>query len=343
MRRLVVIVLAAGLAYAGYWLVGSRAVQSGAEQALSALKAEGRGDYAAVELHGFPSRFDVTVTEPRLVSADGRLSWAAPFIQILALSYRPNHVIAVWPHEQRLTIGGEAITVASADMRASAAFGASTLLPVDHAEGVARQVSLTDSGGGGLVLAEARLAIRQAAPVAAAAAAEPAGGATGANRYDIAAEGLGMQPTGAAADLGAVAAGDPAATGWFRLQTTAGFDRPLDRAALEGALRMTGLTVGSLRASYGQLEIDGAGGFTIAGDGRPEGAVQLQVKGWQGLPEVLVRAGLITPEVAPTVMKVLVALSLSGGGADGAVRLPLAARGGHLFLGPVPLGPAPRL
>lgn len=328
MRRLVGLVLVAAVLYGGYWVVGSRATLAGAKQALAQMKADGIADYADVSIRGFPSRFDLTIDQPRLRSLDGWVEWAAPFAQIFALSYRPNHVIAVLPQSQTLNLGGAPLEVTSDDMRASAVFGASTALPLDHAQTVAKAMTVTDAQGDGLGITELRAAARTADSAR--------------NRYDIAVEASGMTAIGAAGPLWAVVAGDAAAKGWIKAQTTATFDRSLDRQAAEGGVRMTDLQVTGLQVSYGQLDLQGSGALVISPEGEPEGKLDLAVKGWQGLPQVMVQTGMINPEAAPTVTKVLMALSIGSGGTEGTLRLPLTMTGGQMSLGPVPLGPAPR-
>ena len=55
-------------------------------------------------------------------------------MQLLALSYRPNQVIAVWPKEQALIIDGQRVTIGADDLRASVTAEPSMSLPLDHAE-----------------------------------------------------------------------------------------------------------------------------------------------------------------------------------------------------------------
>ncbi len=329
MRRLVALVLIAAALYGGYWVIGSRATLAGARQALDGMKAQGTADFGDVSIRGFPSRFDLTITEPRLRSLDGRMEWSAPFAQVFALSYRPNHVIAVLPHDQRLTIAGAPLAITTEDLRASAVLGATGLLPLDHAQTVGKVLRVTDAEGDGLSGSELRAAVRTADAAQ--------------NRYDIAAEASGLAPIGASVPLWTTVAGDPSATGWLRVQTTATFDRPLDRRAVDGPIRITDLQVSALQATYGQFDLQGTGALSISADGQPEGRLDLSVKGWQGLPQVMVETGMIKPEVAPTVTKILTALSVGSGGADGTLHLPLTLADGQMSLGPVPLGPVPRL
>ena len=102
MRRLLVVVLVAALAWGGYWFVGARAVESGLTAWIDQRRAEGwAADYATLNTRGFPNRFDTTITDLQLADPHTGVAWTAPFFQILALSYRPNHVIAVWPDSRR--------------------------------------------------------------------------------------------------------------------------------------------------------------------------------------------------------------------------------------------------
>lgn len=324
MRKLIYVVIAAVLAYGGYWFAGSRAVLAGVEQALGEMKAAGRADYAAVGLQGFPSRFDITVDAPRLVSADGGVEWSAPFIQVFTLSYRPNHIIAVWPNEQTLRLNRETIGVTTADMRASATFGLSADLPLDHMEMVAKDGVLTSDFGWSAPFAEARFATRQAGSEAA---------------HDMGVEVLGVLP-----DIpGLPPAFAPAAAGpaHFRVDVTVQLTGPLDRKAAENGVRPEAIMVRSVTGKWGPLEFSANGDLTVTPAGVPEGRVETETRGWREIVPLLVAAGAVRPELAQTVENGLQAIAQGGGDPD-VLKLPLVIQGGAMSLGPVPLGPAPR-
>lgn len=326
MRRLLWLTLALAALYGGYWVVASRAVLRGVEAALAQMKADGVADYADVSLIGFPSRFDVTIDRPSLVSRNGGIGWNAPFLQIFALSYRPNHIIAVWPHDQTLTLGRQTVAVRSDDLRASAVFGGGAAVALDHAQAVGKALAFASDAGWGLAAAEARAAIRIRD--------------RDANRYDIATDLAGLSPDGWLVDVTAPLAGDGDTTGWIHLEATAAFDRPLDRHLAEAPARLARIEVTGAQVTFGRFDLSGAGGFDIGVDGLAEGRLDLRLAGWQGLPDTLVGLGLLTPEVAPTLTQALTVLAQ--GQPDGAVELPFVIAGGLMSLGPVPLGPAPR-
>ncbi|HSF64747.1 MAG TPA: DUF2125 domain-containing protein, partial [Paracoccaceae bacterium] len=102
MRWLLWIVVAAATLWSGYWFAGSRALERGAVQAIAMQAAQGFVSQADVSVQGFPNRFDLTLTEPRFGDPARGLVWEAPFAQLFALSYKPWHLIAAFPPEQRL-------------------------------------------------------------------------------------------------------------------------------------------------------------------------------------------------------------------------------------------------
>ncbi len=120
MRWLVGLVIAAAVLWAGWWLAGSTLVLRGATAGIEDLRAEGWDIvYDDLSVAGFPSRFDVTVDAPDVTSPDGGFGFAAPFLQVFALSYRVNHIIAVAPHEMTVRLPQSDLVVTSEDLRAS--------------------------------------------------------------------------------------------------------------------------------------------------------------------------------------------------------------------------------
>lgn len=359
MRGLVALVMAAAVAWGGYWYAGSRAVLAGARAALAELRDQRRGDAAGVTLAGFPSRFDLTIAAPSLTSADGSLGWAAPFVQIFALSYQPHHLIAVWPHQQSLTIAGQRLTLLSSDMRASAVAGASLALPLDHAQMVASGITLgsTRAATGGrsagdwdLSLREIRLALRRAdtgraeSTVASTASAVPAGAPPLADdgrdhqiglALDDLAPGPGLRRL---IDPGGRL---PALIRAVSLTAILSFDRPIDRHAAATGARITAIRdiKGDLR--WGEIAVSLGGALGIGQDGLPEGQITLVARQWRPLLAALTEAGAIRPEVAPTVTRMAEALA-RGAGDSGDLTLPLDLGSGWISLGPFPLAPIPR-
>src|SRR5690606_31763771 len=108
LKALTVLAVVATFIWCGYWFVGARALDRAIGQGLAhvpALSTEGH------TIRGFPNRFDITFDAPHL-RAEG-VDWQAPFVQVFALSYRLNHLIAVFAHDQLLQAGGLSVAVHS--------------------------------------------------------------------------------------------------------------------------------------------------------------------------------------------------------------------------------------
>lgn len=313
--------------YGGYWYVGSRAVLKGVTGTLGALRADGQADYADIRLAGFPSRFDVTIGAPRLDSADRSVSWQAPFIQLLALSYRPNNLIAVWPGEQTLRLGADTLTLASDDLRASVLLKADFDLALDHAELEGHGLRLTSAFGAELLAEKLIIASRQA-------------GVDG-TRHDLAVVFTGLAPGDAFRGQIDPARRQPAVADEARLTATATFDRPLDRKLAEQPAQLLSLGAIDLRLKWGSISVAATGDLEVDSAGYPTGQVALLLTNWRDLLDLLRDAGALPADQSDAITRALAAAAKPGD--PSSVALPLAFRDGIVWLGFIPLAPAPRL
>lgn len=327
MRLMLWIIAGLTALYCGYWALAARTIRTGAEATLVALRAEGRGDAEAIEVGGFPARFDVTLTGPQATSPDGAIRWSAGALKFYALSYRPQHVIAVFPAEQQVRFGGEKVNVASAELSASAVFGLAPELPLDHAQAVGTAVSLGSDAGWALAAENLRAAIRRAETATA---------------HDIGIEIAGITLSGVPARI--VTSGEvlPARGERFYLDATVALDRPLDRVAAIEGVQVRAVDIRSLALDWGPAGMSGRGEVALDSDGLPEGRIELSFRNWRAVLRLATALGLVRAETAPTVERALEGLATLGGNAE-VLSLPLVFAGGRMSLGPVPLGPAPRL
>lgn len=327
MRRLIWITLVLAGLYAGYWALASRGVLAAVRGEVARLEAAGLAEVGEVTLAGFPSRFDLTFRDAAVVDRSGFYGWSAPFFQVFALSYRPNHLIAVWPEAQEVLVAGLPLSVTSEDMRASAVF-AGTGLALDHMALVGKTLTLTPPEGPGLALAEARLASRTAPGVD--------------NGHDLGLALFRIAPDPALARALDPEGRLPAEIDWLRLDAVLAFDRPLDRAALAGgAPRLTGVELREASLRWGPLSLEGEGRLAPDTAGLLEGRVDLVARDWRELVRLATLAGLVRPEIAPTFEAALEQIDAADGDAQ-ALRVPLTWKNGRTSLGPIPLGPAPR-
>lgn len=313
MRLLTGLLTGAAVIYGGYWFAGSTGLEKSAKTALADMTENGwQIDYSSLETIGFPSRFDTTVQDLNVVSPDGMVAWSAPFFQVLALSYRPNNVIAIWPETQSVTLAGEPINIQSTGLRASAHIGVATDLPLETA--TLESGDLSVSGAFGTATADRSLfAIRPSGEVAS---------------YDIwfDAENLKLPENIFSEVLASVV-----------FDTTVGFDNEIRlRGATAGQVQE--VAIRDIRLTLQDASIALSGEFDIDAAGYPAGRVTLSVTNYDHIIALGENAGLMAPEAAQTYQNMARSMAQQ----SDTLEVPLTLRGGTINMGPFPLGPAPR-
>jgi hypothetical protein len=92
--------------------------------------------------------------------------------------------------------------------------------------------------------------------------------------------------------------------------------------------------------AWGQLAATAKGVIEADGNGFAAGNVTVEVTNWDRLPAILVAAGLVKPEVAPTIARGMQALASQTPELT-VLSLTLVLQDGRMSFGPFPLGPAP--
>ncbi|MEZ5911816.1 MAG: DUF2125 domain-containing protein [Paracoccaceae bacterium] len=330
MRFLGSIVLGATLLWGGYWFAGYTAAKHVAEIGQQELQRAGwTVEHAGLRVLGFPNRFDLTWTEPQLATPDGAFGWRAPFVQLFALSYKPNHLILVWPHDQHIDTPAGTLRLGTADMRASTVLQPGTDLRLERATLIAAAPKLV-SDWQGLSIGATELRLASEAD------------ASGTTQH------LGLNLTGLAPDSRLMALFDPALAvpaviEEIRIDALAELSRPIDRHALSGPPpSVNALDLTEARLSWGSVRIRASGRLEPDEAGYATGDIAVTVDDWRKALAVAQALGMIAPEVLPTWENAFAMLSAQSEDPD-TVALPLSFGGGMVRFGLLPLGPAPRL
>lgn len=308
-KILTILVVVAGVAWSVWWVVGSIAFERGARAAI--LSGEARGwdiAYDDLSVSGFPNRFDLTVDQPRVATPDGDVGWSAPFLQVFALSYRPNHLIAVAPNAMTVQTPGGEVAVTSSDLRASAMVTASTTPDLVRATVVADALDLTGPDWTAS-LAAGQVALREA---------------DGPLVQDLAIDLTDLRLPGV----------DPVESLSVIAEVT--LDRPL---ASRDRARLDTLRLQSARALWSGAVIELNGDVTVGPDGAPRGDLTLRLTGWDLLLERARAARAIPEGLVPLLTSGLTSLS----DAEGVASVPVSLSDGRLQVLGFPLAPLPRL
>lgn len=328
MRRLIWIVVLAALAWSAWWFVGAAALRRGIDAAVDEMRASGW--QVALEerrVRGFPNRFDTTLLAPSLTDPARGITWSAPFVQVLALSYRPNKVIVAFAEEQTVEGPFGTVRIATERARGSVTLSPEPSLALRHSEFVIDE--LVAESGERLRIGELLFATRQA----------PGEDNGRVHDLGITIRDLSLPGTVAAA-LGGASADR---IGYAHLNATARFARPIDRTALSDRMpRLEAIMLHRLTVDWGEVDLSGSGALEVGTGGLLTGALDLEFENWRRALDQLARLGVVPREQLGTLTRGLGLLTGLSNDPE-TLSAPLAFREGRMFLGPVPLGPAPRL
>ena len=324
MRVILWVVLALGVLWAGYWVVGSRMIEGGVADWFAHADAQGiEATQDGIAVAGFANRFDVTVTKPQLRDVATGWGWQAPFVQVLAMTWKPWHVIAALPHTQTITLPGQAVEVQSTKLEASVRLMPSAELPL--AEVVVEGQDLQAVSDLGWQVAAKSV-------VAAMARDGVTGQRLGLDMVDVTPD---PALVAQLPDLGGVISR-------VHLDATLTLSAPLDRHMAQVQPRVTAVSLADFKLVWGKLVITAKGDVAPRADGLAEGKVAFRLQNWRSIPPLLVQTGLVLPGMGDTITRGMDILAQSGPDPE-LLEIDLVFAGGRMMLGPLPLGPAPRL
>lgn len=330
MRFLLAVIVIAALGWSGYWFIGQNGLQRGYSAWFEARRAEGWvADTSDLRIQGFPNRFDTGLSNLVLADPDTGLAWEAPFFQILALSYQPNHVIAVWPDTQLIATPIEKFRIKSRDMRASLRIAPNSRITLERATLTAEFLRITPEARSEETTALTALTL----------AAERQQDAT--YRLGLSAEGLTLSPPWRKQldPQGLL----PTQISGLHADLTVSFDKLWDRSAIEQARpQPTAIKVRLADAKWGQLHLQAAGEVSVTPEGVPEGEITLKARNWREILGIAAQSGAVPETLLGTIESGLALIAQISGNPN-TLDVPLSFRNGRILLGPIPIGPAPLL
>ncbi len=317
--------------WCGYWFAGSTAIDRALRREMARIEAAGQTARAQdLRVQGFPNRFDLVIEGLDLADPARGLGWQVPELQVFAMTWKPWHIIAALPAAQTLTLPGQQILLTGQGQMASLRASPSTDLPLAEVRLVGQTLRAVSDAGWSVGLGTLAAALR----------ADPA--AAAAYQFGLEATAIAPDPALIAA-LAAPAPGMPAAdlpavADLLRLNLGLDLTAPLDRHAGQTRPALAALRINEAQLVWGALKATASGGVEPDAQGFAAGRVEIRLQGWDRLPPLLVAAGVLRADLAPTVLNVL---NAAAAGKDVLV-LPLVLKDGQMGLGPLPLGPAPR-
>jgi hypothetical protein len=335
MRALLAIVILAALAWSGYWWFSATTRENALESWLAGRRADGWvAEVQDLRVTGFPNRVDTIVEGLELADPDAGWSWHADRFEILSLSYKPQHVIAVLPGTQVFSNPYDTLRLTSDKLDGSVIFRPTPRLELDRMTFETENLNIAADSGWSAGIGKALIATRQATGE---------GVPPFSHDLSIDIDRLALPPevvAGLRADKVL-----PAEIASVTVDATLGFDRPWDRPAIEaGNPTLERIDVRDIHIAWGKLDLRAEGKLGVDAQGLAEGRLDLRARNWKAMLDVAEDSGLIGGNVAGALRGGLGLLGgLMGGGRGDTIRVPLDFSDGVTRLGPVAIGPAPRL
>ncbi|MEY8118341.1 DUF2125 domain-containing protein [Falsihalocynthiibacter sp. BN13B15] len=319
MRFFVGLLAIMSILWGGYWFVGANAVEKAAVSAIEDATDAGNSiAYSSLNTAGFPNRFDTTIKDIDIFMLSG-LRWKAPFFQVFALSYKPYHIIAVWPHEQLIEYQGISAQISTSDLRASLVVKPNSTLALDRFQLTGEDLEV--------VLNEGTTYQSRAISAASRQGTLPFSHDISVTMSDVSLPSL-IDPAGSVLIETVV------------FDANLEFDAPLGRG--EVPAKLIALTLNEFTLSQGQVNVTLSGALTFDSEGFATGSLTFSTPDWEQGFAMLDRLGAIPPEQSHMVKTVLKGLATTSGSATD-IHAPLTVNRGNIFMGFIPLGFIPPL
>ena len=296
-----------------YWLVGSVVISHSVEDWLNRPQAV-MIDRQDVSVAGFPNRFDLTVTAPVVTDPATGITWQAPFVQVFAMTWKPWHLIAALPTGQTITLPDQVVTITSDQLRGSLQVTPDSDMALQSVVVETTNLALTSTLGTALQLDRAVLSTAM--------------DSTRRNSHRLGLQVTNLTPPATELPLS------------LHLDAYLLLSAPLDRHAATTRPQLTGIELADLTLDWGDMNLNGAGSVAATSDGTAQGVVNLRIRNWRQLPDLLAVIGIVKPEIAPTLLRALELLAEDSPDPD-LLELPLTFQNGRTSLGVLPIGPAP--
>lgn len=333
MRRLLVLLTVLALLWCLWWLGATALIAQQTRAWFDARRGEGWQAEAQIDRSGFPTRLGLTLSNVALADPELGTALRVDRLRLSAPGYWPGDPVLDLPQTPMiLSHAGQQLSLTASNARAALELHPNTALTLEAFRGKSGpwQVALN---GNPLAKGDAvQLTMVQSDS-------EP-------DRYalDLTTERLAPLPALQQLWPEVTPPADwPETLNKGAVSASVTFDRPWDRAALgqrRPQPRHISFHEGAL--DWGPLQLTLSGAVEIDSRGRPEGQLRLTAARWQEVLNIATDSGLIPPEAQARTQLMLGGLAaIGGGGPDLTVDLILAE--GQMRIGPLPLGPAPRI
>ncbi len=329
---LIVVLVALGVIV---WGVGAIVMQTAATRWLDDRTADGWVARAGeINVSGFPMQFVTAFQSVDLADPVSGLGWSAPAFRLEQNVVRLDRISAIWPQAFNIATPIERFSVSGIGANGLAM---AATLDVQPANRFALDALVADTGP---VLITSNTGWQT----------EWEQGILRMARLDHSESTYGftflttmLAPPEAWRNLLDPAALLPVFIDRAEVRSTVAFDAPWDMDAIEQARpQITQLVVEDFSAQWGDILISASGTLDVDAEGVPTGALSVRAENWRAMVDLAENAGLLPARLRPATEGMLAVLADMNGREEN-IDAALTFSEGRVFLGPLPIGPAPNL
>lgn len=320
------------IGWIGWWMFAAGVQKSALEDWMAAQRADGwQAETSSIDVAGFPNRLDATLSDIALANPTEGWAWSAERLAIRQVIYDPTFFVVHFPPESRLAVPGARARLTADKMEASLKVADASSVAIERASFDAQLPGLAAEAGWTASAQRITLHLRAA----------PDAGPE--NTYEFRLDAARLRPPEFLRRLADPAGALPAVIDIVASEGRAALTRPLDRFALEGTPPgIEQLSLKETRATWGELDFAMNGAIVADTAGFAEGEFDISARNWRQMIDAAVAAGAIPQGMANTLKTGLGFVAGLGGDPD-ELNVALTLSGGYVRIGPVPIGPAPRL
>ncbi|MEX0285168.1 MAG: DUF2125 domain-containing protein [Paracoccaceae bacterium] len=318
------------VAWSAYWFIAGFGLRNAITTWFDAQQEQGwQADFSDVETAGYPLHHVTRLNNPALADPVNGTAWSADWIEFQSPAIWPGRqVLRFADTPQRLSYFDQTATIEARDFQAELQLKPGVALTLEKMALTADQWLITDetealAGGNTLALVMEQTTTPEA--------------------YMVSARMDGFTPGEDLRDLMRSATTLPQSFETLELDMTATFDKAWDRSALEQSRpQPVKIDLRLAEMKWGELRLFAAGELDVDPQGIPTGEIAVKAENWRDMIAMANAAGALPDQAVDPVTRALNFMAGLGGNPN-ALDLQLNFRDGFVALGPLPLGPAPRL
>lgn len=314
----------------GYWAIAAWGLNHSLQGWFAEQERQGwQVEFGEITTSGFPTHHRTTVFQPLLADPGTGAAWSADWVKLESPALWPGIQTLHFPATaQRYSFFDQTSRLVAQDMRADLQLAPGLALTLEH---LALNSAAWQVSEGADVIWQAEDLVLQMSQLP-----QP-------QDYVITASASGFTPGGLFRRMHRPADTLPAEFSVLELQGTVTFDTPWDRRALE--LRRPQprhIALDLAEARWGEMWLRAAGALQVDEQGRLDGELTLRIENWRQILDLAERSSLLPPSGRAAMERVLALFARDSGQGD-KLDTSLSISKGQVWLGPLPLGTAPRL